>query len=122
MESEYLISVAVPRPLKNTFTYKVPPGFPRLLRVGDWVKVPFGRSTVYAFVVEGPERMHEKTLPISFSSLKTVIEVCPEDWVFPSDIWALCVWAKNYYFNAFGEVLKSAMPSTSLNIKKSIYK
>lgn len=116
MSSEFkIISVAVPRPLDGLFTYRIGPEMAALAQVGGWVRVPFGRATTHAFVVEAPKNLSELPATFDQKKLKDVIEVGAA--VFPADVMKLCRWASEYYRTPLGEVLRAAAPSSALGLK-----
>ena len=45
------VDVAVPVPVRSTFTYRVPPALARRVRVGSRVLVPFGSRLLTGYVV-----------------------------------------------------------------------
>ena len=110
------VSVAVPRPIFNLFTYKVPMYLASQVTVGSLVRVSFGRSLIHAFVIEGPKPLdlltaaggsHSKTL----KEIKEVIHLDGE--CFSKEIWKLCLWAHEYYHCPLGEILDCAAFSAS---------
>lgn len=115
--TEKIISVAIPRPLPGLFTYRLPEKWVDSVRVGGWVKVPFGRAVTHAFVVEPPKTLSELSPHLSVDSLKDVLEVSEPDAVLSEDVLALCRWAHEYYFIPLGESLNCAAPAAGLKIK-----
>jgi primosomal protein N' len=113
----FIVSVAVPRPLDTQFTYGVSQEQAQKIKIGSWVKVPFGRVQTHAFVVDSPKPLSELSSEIKPGSLKNVLEVGTEDSVIPADVFALCQWAHEYYGTPLGEVLNAAIPAASLGRK-----
>jgi primosomal protein N' (replication factor Y) len=114
-----LLSVAVPRPLDGLFTYLLPDELASGVRVGGWVKVPFGRATTHAFVVEAPKPITELPSSLSLASLKSVLEVSEQGPIFTPEVLELCRWAHEYYRVPLGEVLHCAAPPAALGLKSA---
>ena len=112
-----LLSVAVPRPLDGLFTYLLPERLRGLVPVGGWVKVPFGRTTTHAFVVEPPKPMSALPEGLKRESLREILDVGSSEPVFSEDILELCRWASDYYCSPLGEVLAVAAPPAALGMK-----
>jgi primosomal protein N' (replication factor Y) len=114
-----LLSVAIPRPLEGLFTYRLPAALAHHVQVGSWVKVPFGRSTTHAFVVEPPKPLSTLSASLSADKLKDVQEVCESGPIFTPEILELCRWAHGYYGAPLGEVLHSAAPPAALGFRSA---
>lgn len=114
-----IIAVAVPRPLPGLFTYRISPELAAEVKVGGWVKVPFGRTMTHAFVVEPPQSISKIPENLPVKSLKSVQSVGEQGQVLTSDVLALCKWAHEYYFIPLGEILNCAVPSILLQSKSS---
>lgn len=116
---ERILSVAVPRPLEGLFTYRLPEALAPLAQIGGWVKVPFGRATTHAFIVEEPQPLSALGAALEPAQLKDILEVGPQGKVVPDDVLALCKWAHDYYRSPLGEVLNCAVPSAALGLKNA---
>lgn len=108
--SDLLLSVALPRPLNQLFTYRLPAHLVAKVKVGGWVRVPFGSSHTHAFVVEPPFPLAELSSGLRPESLKNISEVGDEKYSIPPDVFAVCRWAHEYYCSPLGEVLNCAAP------------
>jgi primosomal protein N' (replication factor Y) len=92
--SDSLVSVAVPRPMRHSFTYRIPEQWVSQVRVGSWVRVPFGASETMGVIVEHPKDISQLPPGLSEDALKSVLELGPLNEVMPQDVMILCQWAR----------------------------
>src|SRR4051812_6380989 len=104
-EDARIISVALPRPLHQLFTYRLPAHLVSQVRVGGRVKVPFGRAVAHGFVVEPPRSLSEVPAGMTAAQLKEVLEVSDPQTALPEDVLSLCRWAHEFYCTPLGEIL-----------------
>jgi len=107
-EKVSFVEVALPVPLRQTFTYLLPEAFRERIKLGSRVIVPFGNRRLIGYTVA----LHED-LPdlIELNLIKEVIEIVDEEPMITSSILKLTQWASNYYMVSWGELLKSALPA-----------
>jgi primosomal protein N' (replication factor Y) len=96
--------IAVPVPLRRTFTYAVPEPLRGSVRPGAVVSVSFGHRRLHGFVVGLPDRADG-------FDLKDVLEVEDEEFSVPPAVLELTRWVADYYLAPWGEVLRAAMPA-----------
>jgi primosomal protein N' (replication factor Y) (superfamily II helicase) len=101
--------VALPLPLRSTFTYRLPTGFADETLAGARVLVPFGRRTLTGFVVA----LHPSLggLDIEDDAVKDVQELIDPAPLIGGEILELTKWAADYYAASWGEMLKAALPA-----------
>jgi primosomal protein N' (replication factor Y) len=116
---QQILSVAVPRPLEGLFTYLVPQSLQSSIQVGAWVRVPLGRTTTHAFVVEPPKPITEAPEGLPIEKLREVLALGSSAPIFTDDVLALCRWAHEYYRAPLGEVLHCAAPPAALGLKNT---
>ncbi|MYH23814.1 MAG: primosomal protein N' [Holophagales bacterium] len=107
-EATEYAAVAVPVPLLEPLTYRVPRPWRVLARVGVRVRVPVGRRRLVGWIVDlpsGPPAGLEKEL----RSIESVVDVEP---LLPDDLMQLAGFTASYYAAPIGEVLKSLLPGT----------
>ena len=56
-----IVSVAVPRPLDQLFSYLVPPELSSQIHKGAWVKIPFGKTVTHGFILKEQVQDLKKT-------------------------------------------------------------
>jgi len=100
-----LASVAVGRPVRGEFTYRVPAELAGRLLPGQRVLVPFGRARALAFYL-GPAA-HP---PAATHTLKTIEKVLEAEPALPADLIALLRFAAEHYRYPLGEAIRGALP------------
>ena len=97
-----VIEVALPRPLRRTFDYSLPPDAP-IPAPGVRVRVPFGRSNVVALVVGVRDSSpHE---------LKAIERILDDQPLLPRDLLELAKWLARYYHHPIGDVIATMLPA-----------
>lgn len=97
------IDVAVPLPLRRTFSYSVPEQLRSAMTPGIRVLIPFGRRKLTGYVL-GPGNG-------SWEDLKEILAILDSDPLMtPRDL-ALYRWIAEYYLQPLGEVIKTALPA-----------
>ena len=104
------VEVALPLPLRRTFTYGLPAGFAGNVKIGSRLLVPFGRQflTGYAVAIhtERPDG-----LSVEDSAIKDAEELIDEEPLVTEEILRLTKWTADYYAASWGEILKAALPA-----------
>ncbi len=97
------ISVALPLPLRQSFTYRVPEGvaFPA---PGTRVRVPFAERALTGIVLDEPAGEAPGTE-------RTILEVLDDEPVCPPELLVTARRVAERFFASTGEVLKSALPA-----------
>ncbi len=106
MSSLSLASVAVGRPVRGEFTYRVPEELTGRLAPGQRVLVPFGRGKALGFYL-GPAAPPTPETVARLKPIHSVLEVSP---ALPADLIALLRFAAEHYRYPLGEVIRGAMP------------
>jgi primosomal protein N' (replication factor Y) len=100
------VEVALPLPLRRTFTYLVPEHLRGEVAVGSALVVPFGRRTLTGFAVgEGTAEPG-----VESGKLKAVRDVLDPGPLFPGDLLETTRWISEYYLCGWGEVLRAGVP------------
>lgn len=108
--SNAIIEVAIPLPLDQTFSYRVPESLRHGVETGRRVLVPFGRRKLTAYILgfagdEGRE-------------LREIVELLDDGPLFTPEELEFYRWAAAYYLHPLGEVIKAALPA-GINIQSS---
>ncbi len=97
------VSVAVPLPVHDTYTYQIPDPLRPLICPGKRVLVPFRSRRVTGYVT-GPG------VAVRGKPIKSILDVLDEWPLFPPDMVPFFQWISGYYMHPLGEVIKGALP------------
>ena len=112
--------VALPLPLRRTFTYRLPPHIGRSVQLGARVLVPFGKRNLTGYVVHLHTDLPDD-LAIDESALKNAAELIDAEPLITPEILKLTQWAADYYFASWGEMLKAALPAGINSASETIF-
>jgi len=104
-----LAEVALPLPVRQTFSYRVPVEMEAAAVPGARVLVPFGRRDHIGWITSvrngdgGPGKAGG-----TLRDLHAVLDAAP---TAPPDILSLAAWVADYYLASLGQVLRTALPS-----------
>ena len=104
------VEVALPIPLRQTFTYRLPFGMRGNVKTGARLLVPFGKRTLTGYAVALHEKLSEE-IEIEESAIKEVVELLDEEPLVTGEILKLTQWTADYYASSWGEVLKASLPA-----------
>lgn len=97
--------------LDRFFTYRVPDELAEGVLAGQYVKVPWGKSTRGALV-----RCWRESLPpeLKVDSVRDLLSVAEPAPLLSEAGWELAVWLKEFYFGAWPSVLQTLLPGPVL--------
>ncbi|MDR3720057.1 MAG: hypothetical protein P4L00_00530, partial [Candidatus Acidoferrales bacterium] len=96
--------VALPVPLRSTFTYAVPPALDGELLVGRRVVVPFGRRAMIGVGLSESDR------PPDIPRVKEIAELMDSLPALPPKLIELGHWISRYYLAPVGETFRAMLP------------
>jgi primosomal protein N' (replication factor Y) len=106
--------VAIPLPVHDGFTYRVPAELP--LQVGHAVTVPFGKKRLTGYVTSlSPS-------PPDDVALKDVIQVVDPEPAFGAAQLEFFRWISDYYLAPLGEVIATALPAAYRARSRVVYR
>lgn len=100
--------IAIPSPLKQTFTYSSD----KSIEPGSRVLVHFGRRETIGVVVGQTTEIKGE---FKIKPIKRMIDEGP---IYSPKLMALAKWMSEYYLHPIGEVLRTMLPASSAKIKK----
>ncbi len=103
MAAEYC-EVALPVPLRTTFTYVVPPALDEVVVPGNRVLVPFRNRALVGMALERTNLRPET------AKLKAIVEVLDPIPALPPRLVELGRWVARYYLAPPGEVFRTMLP------------
>src|SRR6266404_585894 len=108
-------NVALPVPLRNTFTYAVPETLRAQVQAGSRVLVPFRKKSLVGVVVELAER------PPAGTKIREVAKVLDLVPALTPKLIELAHWIAGYYLAPIGEVFRAMLPPvTELTSRRQI--
>ncbi|MFH1734416.1 MAG: primosomal protein N', partial [bacterium] len=99
------IAVALPIAINKTFTYLVPENLKASFSAGCRAVVPFGRRILTGIIVTDPP---DEAAGLRY---KDVIDLPDQIPLLDESLLKLTRWVADYYFCAWGEALKAALPA-----------
>ena len=108
--SPSFVEVALPLPLRQTFTYLLPEGLRETVKTGSRLLVPFGTRHLTGYAVALHTTL-DPELEIEADALKEAIELLDEEPLLTEEILKLTQWTADYYASSWGEVLKASLPA-----------
>jgi primosomal protein N' (replication factor Y) (superfamily II helicase) len=113
--SSTFCNVALPVPLRTTFTYTVPEALRDTVRPGMRVLVPFRKKSIVGVVVEMAEHAPANA---KLREITKVMEFAP---ALTPNLIELAQWIASYYLAPVGEVFRAMLPPvTELNVRREI--
>ena len=106
----HFVEVALPLPLRRTFTYRLPVGFGELVKLGSRLLVPFGNRSLTGYAVALSSEL-DPELGIEESAVKDAAELLDEEPLLTDEILKLTQWTADYYAASWGEILKASLPA-----------
>jgi len=108
-------NVALPVPLRNTFTYAIPEALRAQVQAGSRVLVPFRKKSLVGVVVELAER------PPADTKIREVAKVLDLVPALTPKLIELAHWIAGYYLAPIGEVIRAMLPPvTELTARRQI--
>ncbi len=104
------VEVALPVPLRQTFTYRLPVGLRENVKLGARILVPFGKRQLTGYAVALHTRINPE-LGIETEDIKDALELLDSEPLLTAEILRLTQWAADYYAAAWGEMLKASLPA-----------
>ncbi|HXP23340.1 MAG TPA: primosomal protein N', partial [Candidatus Sulfotelmatobacter sp.] len=113
--TESYCNVAVPVPLRTTFTYRVPETLREPVQVGSRVLVPFRKKSLVGVVAEMVEAAPEGT---EIREISKALDLAP---ALTPKLLELGQWIAGYYLAPIGEVFRAMLPpQTEIALKRQI--
>lgn len=111
--NDRFVDVALPLPLMQAMTYRVPSGWPDVPR-GSRVEAPFGKRRVMGVVVGTDAK------PRSGVTLKNLTEVFDEEPLVGGALLELALWVADYYIGPIGQATRLVAPPGGVRASKRV--
>jgi len=113
--AELYCNVALPVPLRTTFTYRVPEALRENVHAGSRVLVPFRKKSLVGLVVEFTEARPEGT---QIRDVSRALDLGP---ALTAKLLELGQWIAGYYLAPIGEVFRAMLPpQTEIALKRQV--
>lgn len=104
------VEIALPLPLRQTFTYRLPLGLRENVQIGARLLVPFGKRQLTGYAVALHAKLSEE-LEIEEATIKDALELLDAEPLLTAEIVRLTQWTADYYAASWGEMLKASLPA-----------
>ncbi|MCL1057113.1 primosomal protein N' [Shewanella gelidimarina] len=99
------VEVALPVPMRQTFSYQVPEHIVIVPQKGMRVQVPFGRQQLIGLITAITD-----TCNLTPKQIKPIVSILDDAPLLPDSLYKLTAWAARYYFCSLGQMLSQAIP------------
>lgn len=99
-----LVSIAVPLPIPDPLTYRVPRAWTSLVQIGVRARVRVGKRRLVGYVVGEPEDAPEG---IRLKEIESILDI---EALLTAEVIQMARFVSDYYLAPLGEVLRSAVP------------
>ncbi len=104
--------IALPIPVDQTFTYRVPHEICEALNIGVRVLVPFGPRRLTGYVIS---LSNTTNVP----GIKSILDILDQEPIISEELLRLAHWISEYYICPLGEVIRAMVPAGS-NLESKI--
>ncbi len=111
--ADRLVDVALPLPLMQPMTYRVPAGWPEVPR-GSRVEAPFGKRRVMGVVVNADARAKEGV------AVKNLTAIFDEEPLVTERLLELALWVADYYIGPIGQATRLVAPPGGVRASKRV--
>ncbi|MEZ4287118.1 MAG: primosomal protein N' [Polyangiales bacterium] len=115
MTEDTLVDVALPVPLRQLFTYRVPDALSDQVTLGSRVAVPFNRRKIHGVVVNFRDEPPENA-----KRILSVAAALDEQPLFDEELLGFLSRASQYYIHPIGEVMRAAAPALSTKSERDL--
>ncbi|MBI4358878.1 MAG: primosomal protein N' [Candidatus Omnitrophica bacterium] len=102
-EKTELVDVAIPLPIEDPYTYRLPQSLVGSVQVGCRVRVPFRNRTIIGYVVA-------LDVQRSVEHPKEIMEVIDSEPLLTDHLLRLTKWVSETYFSSWGEAISNVIP------------
>jgi primosomal protein N' (replication factor Y) len=102
-EHRSCLEIAVVLPIRETFSYAVPPNLVARADIGHRVQVPFRNRSVTGYILEKRPGGQE-------DDLKKILDVLDQEPLFHRSLVPFFKWMADYYLYPIGRLIQSALP------------
>ena len=102
-EKTQLVDIAIPLPIQDPYTYRIPPHLTGQIQPGCRVRVPFQNRTIVGYAVA-----LDSDRPVSRP--KDILELLDPKPVLTGHFLRLSKWISEYYFSSWGEAISNMIP------------
>ncbi|MBK8811626.1 MAG: primosomal protein N' [Acidobacteria bacterium] len=114
------VEVALPIPLRQTFTYRLPESLAERVRLGARLIVPFKTRQLTGYAVALHTSL-DPELAIDPKLIKNVAEIVDDEPLINEEILKLTQWTADYYASSWGEVLRASLPAgINSNVEETV--
>ena len=114
-----IADVALPQRRFQVFTYRIPPHLQNRVEIGNWVLVPFGRTTLEGIVFAFPQNIYGARFPsdLSCDGLREIAELLDSsaEGQLPTLLFGLANQVSNYYLAPAVSGLRLVLPPSSVS-------